>query len=341
MKKSLIALAVAGAMTAPMVAQADATLYGKFEMRVVSAKDKALEVQSDDFRIGLKGDSELNSGAKALYGFEMEYNPDSAGGFTSHKDAPSNTASIRKAFVGAAGDFGTVLIGRIANPAEAVVAKVGNWSESASGFAYDQNPDFLGSTIAYVTPDMGGFNGYAALIAEGGDDNGAQKQENNSGYLVGGNFGMDALSISAAYWTLNDNYTKQALSTIGADDSRTWAGISAAYDFGGVNVALGYSDLEAGLKAKDPHSVKTTSLLVSGKVSDVTLWANYHDYNYEVKDTNVSDKVYQYDNEFGLGAAYSLGAQASLDVEYTSADGIKGTGTKDNNIFSVGYTVKF
>ena len=32
MKKSLIALAVAGAMTAPMIAQADATLYGSFRI---------------------------------------------------------------------------------------------------------------------------------------------------------------------------------------------------------------------------------------------------------------------------------------------------------------------
>lgn len=357
MKKSLIALAVAGAMTAPMVAQADATLYGKFEMRVVSAKDRALEVQSDDFRIGIKGDSELNSGAKALYGFEMEYNPDGAGSFESATDTDSSETTIRKAFVGATGDFGTVLVGRISNPAEAVVAKVGNWSESASGFVYDQNPDFLGSTVAYVTPNMGGFNAYAAVIAEGGPDSDVAEsaagegdaqvgQEDASGYLVGANYDVDALSVSAAYWSLNEEY---AAGLVGSDDggfdpatgepadleNPSYAGISAAYNFGVVNVALAYQALESGVEGDaDTTSVDTTSLLVSGKAGDVSLWANYHDYDYE---NEAATK--QYENEFGLGAGYSLGAQASLDVEYTSADGANDQ--EDNNIFSVGYTVKF
>ena len=39
MKKSLIALAVAGALTAPVIAQADATLYGSLRAKVVSADE--------------------------------------------------------------------------------------------------------------------------------------------------------------------------------------------------------------------------------------------------------------------------------------------------------------
>ena len=39
MKKSIIALAVAGAMTAPMVAQADATLFGEIRYDITKEKD--------------------------------------------------------------------------------------------------------------------------------------------------------------------------------------------------------------------------------------------------------------------------------------------------------------
>lgn len=332
MKKSLIALAVAGAMTAPMVAQADATLYGKFELRVVSADDRALEVQSDDFRIGIKGDSELNSGAKALYGFEMEFNPDAAGSFESATDFDEAEApTIRKAYVGATGDFGTALIGRISNPVEAVVAKVGNWSESASGFDYDPNPDFLGSAIAYVSPTMGGFNGYAAIVAEGGPDSGAGEQEDVSGYVLGGNFDMEALSVSAGYWNISEEYNVGS-GNANSDDIE-YAGISASYNFDVVTVALAYQDLDTGL-VNDAGDRDMISALVSGKVGGVTLWANYHDYDYEVENA-----AGQFDDEFGIGAAYSLGAQASLDVEYVSADGQDGV--EDNDIFSVGYTVTF
>ncbi|MGY8869897.1 MAG: hypothetical protein ACKVJE_05605, partial [Pseudomonadales bacterium] len=75
MKKSLIALAVAGALTAPMVAQADATLYGSLRLKVVAEENKDLDVADNASRIGIKGSVDTNiDGVKAIYRGEWKVN---------------------------------------------------------------------------------------------------------------------------------------------------------------------------------------------------------------------------------------------------------------------------
>ena len=76
MKKSLIALAVAGAMAAPMAAQADATLYGSLRIKVMDNDNVSTGVVDNFSRIGIKGSSDLFSGAKAIYQFEQAIDPE-------------------------------------------------------------------------------------------------------------------------------------------------------------------------------------------------------------------------------------------------------------------------
>ncbi len=314
MKKSIIALAVAGAMTAPMIAQADATLYGKFEMRVVDAKDADLEVQSDDFRFGIKGDSDIGGGSKALFNMELEVNPDSPTSTdTAFGDSYAGNVTYRKAYVGATGDWGTALIGRIANPAEQIIGFTGNNSELTTA---DQNPDHLGSAIAYVTPSMGGFTGYAAIVAEGEDDDNAS---NIDGKLIGGSFATGGLTLAAAYWTVSDDYT-------GPQKDVNMGLIGGSYSFDMTTIGLSYTKQEAASGAED----KVTGIRVDHKIGDLTLGANYFDYDFDSVD---------YTDQFGLFATYKLGAQAALDLEYTdlSAD----TDANEDDVLSLGYTVKF
>src|SRR5690554_386363 len=71
MKKSLIALAVAGAMTAPMVAQADATLYGSFRAGLAFQDDKSADLRDESSRIGIKGTVDLGlENTKGLFHWE-------------------------------------------------------------------------------------------------------------------------------------------------------------------------------------------------------------------------------------------------------------------------------
>ncbi len=105
MKKSLIALAVAGALTAPMVAQADATLYGSLRIKLVDNDATNLDVQDNASRIGIRGSSDLFSGAKAIFQFEQAVSTET-GAFSGG----------RLANLGMTGDFGTALFGRIWTP---------------------------------------------------------------------------------------------------------------------------------------------------------------------------------------------------------------------------------
>ena len=80
MNKTLIAMAVAGLMAAPMAAQADATVYGKIHVSIDSgdtggqdlAPDNAsgLYWQSNSGRVGVKGSEDLGGGLSAIWQFE-------------------------------------------------------------------------------------------------------------------------------------------------------------------------------------------------------------------------------------------------------------------------------
>ena len=318
MKKSIIALAVAGAMTAPMIAQADATLYGKFEMRVVDAEDQDVEVQSDDFRFGIKGDSDIGGGSKALFNMELEVNPDADKSTqTAFGDSYAGTVTYRKAYVGATGDWGTALIGRIANPAEQIIGFTGNNSELTD--YSDINPDHLGSAIAYVTPNMGGFTGYAAVVAEG---EGTDKASSADGTLFGGSYAAGGLTVAAAYWSVSDDYTGPQ-----ADISETLVGGSYTIDM--TTIGLSYVKQENDTADTEDEVV---GIRVDQKIGDLTLAANYFDFD---KDTNKN-----LENQFGLFAVYSLGAQAALDLEYSKVNA-DNNDPADTNVLSLGYTVKF
>ena len=73
MKKSIIALAVAGALTAPL-AQADATLYGVAQFRLIDQDEKSLNAQMAKTRLGVKGtvDNDIE-GLTTGFQFEWEF----------------------------------------------------------------------------------------------------------------------------------------------------------------------------------------------------------------------------------------------------------------------------
>jgi len=119
MKKSLIALAVSGAMLAPMVAQADATLYGSFRMGVADTSnngapgaktDGDVRVVDTSSRMGIKGDVDLGmEGTKGFFHWEAQ---------VYGTDDPDQARALgnRLMYIGAKGDWGTAQIGKMYHP---------------------------------------------------------------------------------------------------------------------------------------------------------------------------------------------------------------------------------
>lgn len=112
MQKKLIALTVAGLLSAPVFAQSNVTLYG--------LADAALgfgHTRGNDFRgvlsgvtlgsrLGFRGTEDLGNGLKAVYTLEHGFNIDNG------TPIIPNTAFSRQAYVGLQGAFGTLSLGR-------------------------------------------------------------------------------------------------------------------------------------------------------------------------------------------------------------------------------------
>ncbi|WP_432695756.1 porin [Marinobacterium sp. YM272] len=329
MKKSLIALAVAGAMTAPVVAQADATLYGNVEVEGVFGDNQDADIQIDDARIGVKGsDATYIDGVSSFYNIELEYNPSGTFGET-------DPASVRKANVGLTGGFGTVIAGRFTNPVDATEAN-DLYSESVSTDYFMRNPDRI-TAAAYITPTFGGFSAYAGIAAQG--DSGKNFTENDNedvdGYLVGANYSIGGFNADLGYWNF--------------DGSGDVAGPNAANDAEYIGLALSYAVASFTFTGTYAEADSVgAGLIATNAAVNTDLWTLAADYALE--NTNFGISYMEYDeeakgssdvnaDEWGVYVSHALSNKASIKAQYTSADTDDALEVED--VFVVGYNVSF
>lgn len=221
MKKSLIALAVAGALTAPMVAQADATLYGSLRLMVVAEDSKDLDVADNASRIGIKGSVDTNiDGVKAIYRGEWKVNGAGAD--------EANFGAGRLAYVGLTGGFGTAAIGQQWTPEYSFVTGSVDILDGKST-ALTVDVFRASNVISYVTPNMGGFQGALAVVADGSTTNG----EDADSYHLAAKYGMAGFTGGISY-----------ISNEAVDDANRTA-VSVSYAADALYVAALFQDKEA------------------------------------------------------------------------------------------------
>ncbi len=250
MKKSLIALAVAGAMTAPMIAQADATLYGSLRVKLVDTDSVNMDIDDNSSRIGIKGSSELFSGAKAIYRFEQAVSTEAG--------AWSNG---RLAYIGATGSAGTVQVGRMWTPYALwtvfTTDIVDNGTSGDSGYVIGahRTPE----TLAYISPVMGGFQ-FAGAVLMSDDANDADNENVDvshaaakfeaAGFMAalsylgfeGGTYD-DVVSMGLSY-TAGDLYLGaryEDRDLVMADDQDAWE-LAGSYTMGNTTLLANYID---------------------------------------------------------------------------------------------------
>ena len=315
MKKSIIALAVAGAMTAPIIAQADATLYGRVHERVVFQEDKDVNVQNAEARLGVKGSSEMDSGLTSFYQIEMALNGDTESIRQSNasRQEGSKTLRVRQLNAGVKGDFGKVIIGRFTNPY--VNTYAGDIFEGESG-PYQLAPYRIGNALAYSTPSVGGFSATLGMIGEG--EGADTTYEDVDGYVVqlGGSFGP--MSVNVAFMETDYDATT-------ADDAELTS-VGVAYSANGLYVGLGYEEDDKSDTDVVDFGVKYTA----GKTG--------YGLGYAKKDgagSIESDRIV-------LGVYHNLGGSADTYVELAKWDETSATNVdSDFNRLSIGYRVKF
>lgn len=307
MKKSLIALAVAGAMTAPIVAQADATLYGSFRAGVVSqgyadGTDADLNMRDESSRVGIKGDVDLGlEDTKGLFHFEHAIST-----------ADGNWKSARLAYMGATGSWGTALIGKQYHPYYTMVNSHTNIFNSADKefgetFALgNENHKRENQTLAYASPVMSGFQVVAGIVVSSdNDDSNDFMDDDVDGYNIGAQYtGIEGLRLSASYGDVDagDVY-----------ESDIW-GLGATYSINAFTVAAKYEDREDSFFGND-NEWKVWELAGQYQMGATALKARYGNIDLDV-DGGMSEDG----DQWGIEVEHKLGKKGRVWVGYTDLD---------------------
>ncbi|MFT5722853.1 MAG: putative porin [Motiliproteus sp.] len=341
MKKSLIALAVASALTVPMIAQADATLYGSLRAAVTSTdevdagENNTATLGDNASRIGIKGSQATGiDGVTATYRGEWKVGVGSTGDF----------GAGRLAYVGLNTAAGNLNIGRQWAPTYSVagMTDILDSANSAPTHSYAALNGGRQNLVAYTSPNMGGFQFSAgAAMAEMGEDAVDQAdgvyQDDNDNTVI---FAADqAAADTAAVGTATEITAPVAGSAAVVDDNNIDGyNFAATYSIAGVTLAAGRSTNEAkdanittigasysmdafyvavvnvntdvALRGDDLGKSATEFAASYKATSDVLVLAHYVDFG----DTDGTDMG----SLMGVEAQYQLGAKARIAATYSA-----------------------
>lgn len=240
MQRKLIALAVAGLVTAPAFAQAQSnvTIYGQLDAQYIhwTRDNTAGTFQSPMGNgIGFMGEEDLGSGLKAFFKLEERFNIDDG----SRKDLRWNEIS----FVGLKGKFGEAILGRIPTALDTIYPDPGSGDTVGSGL--DRKAFAAGravNAVRYTSPALGPVSIIAHYgLSEATPTSQPYGPVNVYGIAATAKFGMAQID---AGWQRD------------ADLYKRWA-IYGGYDFGVVTLGLGHARAknfsDAGQNAKLPN----------------------------------------------------------------------------------------
>ena len=244
MKKKLVALAVAGAVSAPFAAQAqtaNVTLYGRLNLNMEYVdtkwpndnKNSLYRVSSNSSRFGIRGTESLGGGLNVIFQLESSVSGDAGGG----------TIAGRETFVGLQGGWGTVKIGNFLAPYDDIHPIFGNvptlttsilstasvWANSPSSKTQGGFDARLGNSIRYDSPNFAGFTGSIQAAS-------FENTTKSMVYSMGGFYSAGPIRAGLA-WEHNQKVRGANLN----DDALSVAG---SYNFGIVQVGAVYERLD-------------------------------------------------------------------------------------------------
>jgi len=265
MKKSLIALALVGAFaSAAQAAESNYSIYGRLDLGVTKTNIEGYDAMRLDngtqSRLGFKGVEDLGNGLKGKFQIEHRFNADT--GVTREVSSSSDSRDNfwrAQAWVGLAGEFGEVRLGRQYDA-------LTNTSDQVDPFGGD-----------YVNTGANGKRGLAVKLANGTYDyTGAlsyfegseglglgapSSRRNNSIVYMSPN--MNGFSAEAHLQLTETNYDKSgSTTTYNSDTTRNLLGFRLAYENGPVAASLAYQQYG------DTDAAKSASTSVTGYPED-------------------------------------------------------------------------
>lgn len=326
MNKKLVALAVAGVVSAPLAAQAqtaNVTLYGRVnataeivQTRLADGtKPNIYRVSANSSRLGVRGTESLGGGLNAIFQIESSVSTDAGGG----------TLGGRETFVGLQGGWGTVKIGNFLAPYDDIHPIFGNvptlatsilstaavWAQGPVSKALGGFDARLGNSIRYDSPNFSGFTG--SFQASTGE-NAAHAMI----YSMGGFYANGPIKAGLA-WERNEKTRGAGLK----DDAISLAG---SYNFGIVTVGGVYERLKydagGGDLKRDFYGVSATANLGPGQL--YAFWGHANDGKGSAADgTQVGGLVRGGDtsvDQYEISYTYPLSKRTLTYVGYVRID---------------------
>jgi predicted porin len=349
MKKSLIALAVAGAVSAPaaFAATSNVDIYGVLNLSVNVFSDQFngttnpdgtiavnggedIQISSTASRIGFKGAEDLGGGLTAIWQIESGINVDEQnGGFAS-----------RNSFVGLKGGWGTALIGNHDTPFKLVGRAVDLFGDTvadsrnllggaATSFTLGgETVEFATSdvradnVIAYISPSWTGFS-FAAMYSTDPFSSGNATPDKQDSSL----YSLNATYINGPFYLGGAFSDGDALENVGQDTNWRLAG---GLTFGGFKVVGQYDMYEDDSSASNSIGGDYEAWMVGGSF---TMGAFVFKGNYiEGEIDNCSDCDGE---QWALGADYNLSKRTTIYALYAAGQNTAlgwGAGASDINI---------
>jgi predicted porin len=294
MNKKLIAVAVASTFAVPVVAQAEATWYGRINTAIaITDADDAVggdrtDVRNVSSRFGVHGTHDLGNGLSGIYRYEFGVASDVA-------DVQDNN---RLSFVGLSGAFGTVTIGRVWSAFFNHIGTIMDVSQNVGGDGYN-GPYRTSDTLSYAN-SFGPLALQVDAIMEGDNEASSTLDE----VAIAGTLGAGPLSIAAGYRDKKgDGAAVAELDQIG---------IAARYSLDGFWLGAGYTSIDDGT-ADDTTGM---ALLAGGGAGDISWWVSLE--NLEDDDAGIDTDVINFNVGKVLGPGMRVYIEGALN---DTADG--------------------
>jgi predicted porin len=329
MKKNMIALAVAAAFAAP-VAMADApVVYGKINVNINSVTDNGNGVNDTASRVGIKGSEDLGNGLKAVYKMEFDVDVAGAGGLKG-----------RNQYLGLAGGFGTVLIGRHDSP-----MKMAQPTDTFNDGAADNNATVMGAlgatgedraahVLAYVSPS---FSGVKLILAGTSPKSTAVAPATSDDRSITG--GTHAAVTYGS--TKKGLFLSAAMNTFSADTYNTTGQVgaknydetsfSAQYKVGGLTANATVRGFDDGEAADGRDEGTATIANLAYKMGKFTVKGKIMQADYANNDKTGTQTA--------VGLAYALGKKTTAYVYTTTKDKNINTGGSSKSTVALGKSV--
>lgn len=322
MKKTLIAVAVAAALPAAAFAQTNVTLSGIMKLGVAQTKysggpagtnGSGTSLDDGSSRFIISGSEDLGNGMRGIFMVDTRFRPDTGTG----------TLASGNSFVGLAGSFGTIRLGRLdqyyvhgidshggrATPLQAAsisllsyVGGVGNSIANAS-----RTPNLIRYDIPTFSGLSGGIGYSFSSVGPGADDGLVGSAADGRAWTVDLTWRGGPIAVGGAYW----NAENDAGGGLSAKDlEQTAYRLFGSYNFGMFTVGLTWDNSEVeilGTKLeRDAWSIPLTAKLGPG-----TLLFTYTEADDLDGVSNSGARMYSLGYDYPLSKRTSIGASVA------------------------------